>query len=63
MPECESCPEPDVAWVTEKSYREERPQTKDVLLVIEVADSSLHFDMNEKASLYAVAGVSDYWGR
>ncbi len=30
-------------------------------LVIEVADSSLNFDTNEKRLLYAEAGIRDYW--
>jgi Uma2 family endonuclease len=33
----------------------------DVLLLIEVADSSLLRDLNLKASLYARHGVTDYW--
>ncbi|MBU4433166.1 MAG: Uma2 family endonuclease [Alphaproteobacteria bacterium] len=33
----------------------------DVLLLIEVADSSLLYDLGLKASLYARYGVSDYW--
>jgi Uma2 family endonuclease len=61
LSELDSVPEPDIAWVAEKSYREQRPQAADVLLVIEVADSSLDVDMNEKSRLYAAAGVSDYW--
>ena len=61
LPELESCPEPDVVWVTERSYREERPQADDVLLLIEVADSSLRYDLGKKANLYAAAGILDYW--
>ena len=30
-------------------------------LVIEVADSSLTYDRQRKASLYARAGIQDYW--
>jgi Uma2 family endonuclease len=32
-----------------------------VLLIVEVSDSSLRFDLGEKADLYAAAGISDYW--
>jgi Uma2 family endonuclease len=28
---------------------------------VEVADSSLAFDIGDKASLYAAAGITDYW--
>jgi Uma2 family endonuclease len=33
----------------------------DALLVIEVADSSLHYDLATKAPLYAEHGVREYW--
>jgi Uma2 family endonuclease len=37
------------------------PSPSDVLLLIEVADSSLQEDRDEKAPLYAASGVSEYW--
>lgn len=37
------------------------PRASDVLLLIEVADSSLHEDRGEKATLYAASGVPEYW--
>jgi Uma2 family endonuclease len=61
IPELESAPEPDIAWVVERDYSQGRPTSNDVLLVIEVADSSLAYDTGEKADLYAGAGVTDYW--
>ena len=30
-------------------------------LVIEVADTSLRFDRQDKAAMYAEAGIADYW--
>jgi Uma2 family endonuclease len=53
-------PLPDVAVVpgTPRSYAQ-HPST--ALLVIEIADSSLAFDTGDKASLYAAAGIEDYW--
>lgn len=57
----ESVPEPDLAWVVQRDYSEGRPTAADVLLVIEVAESSLAYDCGEKADLYAAAGVTDYW--
>jgi Uma2 family endonuclease len=33
----------------------------DVLLLIEVADTSLRYDLNTKAPLYAAHGVREYW--
>jgi Uma2 family endonuclease len=61
VPPLDSAPQPDLAWVARKSYRLQRPQPDDVLLVIEVSDSSLDYDLGEKADLYAAAGVADNW--
>jgi Uma2 family endonuclease len=61
IPELESVPQHDLAWMRRKDYRKARPTVADVLLLIEVADTSLRFDRGEKASLYAEAGIQDYW--
>lgn len=57
----ESEPEPDVAVVpgARRDYREGHPQRP--VLIVEVADSSLITDRKIKGSLYARAGVADYW--
>ena len=57
----ESAPEPDVAVVrgTHADYRHAHPRRP--ALVVEVADSSLSFDRDAKGSLYARAGIPDYW--
>jgi Uma2 family endonuclease len=58
----DSEPEPDVAVVQgtiEDYLKSGHPTT--ALLIIEVAQSSLDFDRGDKASLYASAGVADYW--
>jgi Uma2 family endonuclease len=54
-------PEPDVAVVpgVPRDYRDAHPSRP--VLVVEVAQASLAFDREHKASLYARAGVSDYW--
>jgi Uma2 family endonuclease len=57
----DSRPEPDIAWLRPGRYSERRPQAADVLLVIEVADTSLTDDMDEKAVLYAQSVISEYW--
>jgi Uma2 family endonuclease len=54
-------PEPDVVWTIAKSYARRRPQPHEIVLLIEVADGSLAFDLGEKCQLYAKAGISDYW--
>lgn len=53
-------PEPDLAVVPgrPRDYTA-HPTTAD--LVIEVADSSLNFDTNDKRLLYAKAGIREYW--
>ena len=61
LPELDSVPEPDVAWVVERDYSRRRPTADDVLLIVEVAESSLDYDTGEKAELYAAAGIKDYW--
>lgn len=61
IPEQDSAPQPDVAWVKVRDYRDRHPVATEVLLLIEVADSSLESDCGEKALLYAAAGIQDYW--
>jgi Uma2 family endonuclease len=57
----ESEPEPDLAVVAGRptDYREAHPSRP--VLAVEVAESSLSFDRVRKGSLYARAGIPDYW--
>ncbi len=59
--DAESEPEPDVAVVPGRAldYLAEHPACP--ALVVEVAESSLAFDRGHKGSLYARAGLADYW--
>jgi Uma2 family endonuclease len=54
-------PVPDVAVVagSARDYARVHPTT--AVLVVEVSDSSLDYDVGDKASLYATAGIADYW--
>jgi Uma2 family endonuclease len=61
IPVLDSAPEPDVAWLRRKDYSTQRPLPEDVLLVVEVADTSLAKDRGLKSGLYAAAGLADYW--
>ena len=61
FPELQSAPQPDVAWVARRDYSRGRPTAEDVLLVVEVAESSLPYDTGEKAELYAAGDIQDYW--
>ena len=56
-------PQPDIAIILRRreSYFTAHPTPADVLLVIEVADSSLEYDREVKAHLYGRAGVPETW--
>lgn len=56
-------PEPDLVVVPRRDdyYVSGHPTPPDVLLLVEIADSSLDYDRKTKARLYARAGVVDYW--
>jgi Uma2 family endonuclease len=55
----ESEPEPDVAIVPSGNYVDRHPDR--ALLIIEVAESSLAYDRETKAPIYAASGVPEYW--
>ncbi len=54
-------PEPDVAVVSggPRDYLVSHPTS--ALLVVEIADTTVRFDRRDEGSLYARAGVLDYW--
>lgn len=54
-------PEPDLALLRWKDRYRAKATPADVLLVIEVADSSLAYDRLVKAPLYGRAGIPEYW--
>ena len=59
-----SAPQPDLAVLrprTDFYSTGERAGPEDVLLLIEVADSSLHYDRTVKLPLYARAGIAELW--
>lgn len=55
-------PEPDLAVVTARAdaWREAHPSAADTLLVIEVADASLTYDLDSKLRIYQQAGIANY---
>ena len=57
----ENRPEPDVLWLQPRRYGRTRPTAADVMLLIEVSDSSIRYDTGIKAEIYAEAGVAEYW--
>ena len=56
-------PEPDISILVyrEDYYAEEIPKSKDVLLVIEVADTSVEYDREIKLPQYAESGIPEFW--
>jgi Uma2 family endonuclease len=57
----DSEPEPDVVLKRVKSAPYGKPDPPDVLLIIEVADSSLDDDREVMRPLYAENGIVEYW--
>jgi Uma2 family endonuclease len=58
-----SMPQPDVTLLRPRAdrYFSSHPTPADVLLVIEVAETTLKYDLDVKRSLYARSGVAQYW--
>ncbi len=56
-------PQPDLALVKtrEDFYRRRHPEPPDVFLLIEVADSSVLYERQDKLPIYARAGIVEYW--
>lgn len=56
-------PEPDVAICRfdADDYQGEHPKASDVLVVMEVAQSSLGYDRRRKTIAYATSGIPEYW--
>jgi Uma2 family endonuclease len=56
-------PQPDLALLRPRSdfYASAHPLPSDVLLVVEVADTSLAYDRDVKARLYARREVPEFW--
>ncbi len=56
-------PEPDIAVVRidPHEYGDRHPTPAEILLILEVADSTLLSDRQQKALIYAKAGIADYW--
>jgi Uma2 family endonuclease len=59
----DSVPQPDLALAKPRDdfYVAGHPQPRDLLLVVEVAESSLDTDAEIKLPLYAAEGTVEYW--
>ena len=56
-------PEPDIIVLNRglSNFLAGNPRPEDLRLVVEISDSTLHFDTTSKAALYARAGIVEYW--
>jgi Uma2 family endonuclease len=56
-------PQPDISLLKPRKdfYTKAHPAAEDILVVIEVADTSLNYDRNVKLPLYARAGIPEAW--
>ena len=56
-------PEPDFALVKPRAdfYKKKHPGPDDTFLIIEVSESSLRYDLQVKAPLYARHGIPEFW--
>jgi Uma2 family endonuclease len=59
----DSEPEPDLALLRPRDdfYSDATPGGNDVLLVVEVSDTTLENDRTLKCEIYAEAGIPEYW--
>jgi Uma2 family endonuclease len=54
-------PQPDLTVIRPRDYLESLPKPEDVLLLIEVSDTTLAYDRGVKLPLYARAGIREVW--
>ena len=54
-------PEPDLAILRLETPQDRHPRPEDILLVVEVADTSLTYDLLTKGPLYARHGIPEFW--
>jgi Uma2 family endonuclease len=56
-------PQPDIIVLKRPSreFKKANPQPTDLHLVVEISETTLGFDLTKKTTLYARAGVAEYW--
>jgi len=59
----DSEPEPDFAIVVRRKYTRKtgHPKPEDILLLIEVSDTTLADDRTKKAKMFSLANIKEYW--
>jgi Uma2 family endonuclease len=56
-----SQPQPDLVLYRPGLWRWQHPGPADISLLIEIAESSLAFDLGEKLAVYKNVGIREYW--
>ena len=56
-----SAPQPDLVFVPWSRKSKRHPTPSEVFLIIEVADSSLQYDREDKMRAYAACGIVEFW--
>ncbi|MBN8440004.1 MAG: Uma2 family endonuclease [Candidatus Accumulibacter sp.] len=54
-------PQPDISLVTRNNYLDRLPGPPDILLIVEVSDSTLKYDREVKLRCYARHGIPEVW--
>ena len=56
-------PSPDIAICKApySRYLKQLPITEDIYLLIEISDSTLNYDLSDKANRYAANNIQEYW--
>ena len=56
-------PEPDAMVLKRRDdrYAQDAPRPEDVLLIVEISDSTLNYDVDVKIPMYAAAGIPELW--
>ncbi len=59
----QSEPEPDLTIVLppQERYKERHPYTDDIFWLVEIANSTQAYDLNEKKTIYARESIAEYW--
>ncbi|MBV8224495.1 MAG: Uma2 family endonuclease [Verrucomicrobia bacterium] len=57
----ESQPQPDLVLCRPVRYKDHHPGAPAIFLIVEVADTTLDFDLGQKRDLYAAASIAAYW--
>ena len=57
----ESRPQPDLVLCRPVRYKDHHPGAPAIFLIVEVADTTLDFDLGQKRDLYAAASIAEYW--